>query len=302
VATRPAKRSWRTLDHRVQVARARRFLATHVGDEVQLAAVARAAGASMFHLARLYRAITGETVGRALTRMRIERAAARLVETPRRPVSAIALEVGFATPSALTKAFRAALGRTPTAYRAATAAERRAALRRIAVEAPAPVAFALSEPRIVHRGELRVVHVREHGGYADIAAPLAWAMLELRIAGTPLAAGPRIAASYDDPDSVAPELLRYDAGVIVAPGVAAPPGTRAATWRGGAFAVFEYRGDYWFIADAFRRIFARWPDYRLRKRDAPCLELYRARFDEPPAAHAITELWIPIEGGPHRHD
>ena len=274
------------MDHRVQVARARRFLRSHVGDDVQLVTVARAAGASMFHLARLYRAITGDTVGRALTRMRIERAAHRLAESSTRPISAIALEVGFRTPSSLNKAFRAALGMSPTAFRGASAAARRAALRTLEVAPPKP-AYTLSKPKTVRAADMRVVYVREQGAYSEISAPLAWATLEVRIASTPLVACQRVGASYDDPGTVASDSLRYDAGVIVGPDVAAPPGTKLATWPGGTFAVIEYRGDYRFIADAFREIFAK-PTFT--KRAAPCVELYR---NDPSATRLdalLTEL------------
>jgi AraC family transcriptional regulator len=280
------------MDHRVQVARARRFLRSHVGDDVQLATVARAAGASMFHLARLYRALTGDTVGRALTRMRIERAAHRLAESSNRSISAIALEVGFRTPSSLNKAFRAALDMSPTAFRSASPAARRTALRTLEVAPPDEPAYTLAKPRIERAGAMRVVYVREQGAYSGVSGPLAWATLEVRIAATPLVACQRVAASYDDPDTVASDSLRYDAGVIVGPDVVAPPGTQLATWPGGTFAVFDYRGDYRFIADAFREIFAthRPP----KRRDAPCVELYR---NDPSATQIdalLTELWIPI--------
>ncbi len=289
-----AKRFANVMDHRAQVARARRFLHRHVADDVALAAVARAAGASMYHLARLYRAIAGETVGHALTRMRIEQAAAALTQAPRRPVSAIALETGFRTPSSLNKAFRAALGMSPTEFRAATADERRDRLARLVVVQAEPPAYVLSGPVIRQAAAMRVVYVRELGPYAEVSGPLAWAMLETRIAATPLVAGQRISASYDDPKRVVGDALRYDAGVIVGPGVAAPPGTRVSTWAGGAFAVYEHRGDYRFIADAFRQIFAEWPRGRT-VRDAPCLELYCSDPHAVPAARLMAELWVPIE-------
>lgn len=290
-----AKRFSNVLGQRAQVARARRYLRRHVGDEVALGAVARAAGASMFHLARLYRAVTGETVGRALTRMRIERAADALLELPRRPISSIALEMGFRTPSSLNKAFRAALGVSPTQFRAASAAERRARLARLAtdVEVAAP-AYELSGPTVRTLDDLRVVYVREQGAYSEISGPLAWAALETRIAGTKLVAGQRIAASYDDPRALASDVLRYDAAVVVGPKVEPPPGTRVAIWPGGSFAVFEHRGDYRFIADAFTQIFARWRR-TLALRDAPCLELYCSDPHIVPESRLLAELWVPIQ-------
>ncbi len=272
------------LDHRVQVARAHRFLRSHASEPVALRTIAKVAGASLFHFARMYRSVTGETVGAALTRSRIEAAARRLVEAPRRPISAIALDVGYQTPSSLAKAFRAALGITPSRFRAAPAAERRARLRALAADRrPRPV-FELSRRARIHVApDMRVACVRDHGEYAEVSAPLAWATLEAAVQGTPLARQPRVGASYDDPETVAGEALRYEAGVVIDASTRIPPGLTAATWRGGRFAVFELRGEHRYIAEAFIQIFDAWTH---RRRPGPCLELYR---------RGVTELWIPIE-------
>lgn len=283
------------MDHRVQIARARKFLASHAGEDVPLVAVARAAGASMFHLARLYRAITGNTVGRALTRLRIERAAHRLVETPKRAITSIALEVGFRTPSSLDKAFRAALGMSPSQYRNATATVRRHALRKLEVEPSEKPAYRLSKLRVEQHDDMRVVFTRERGAYSQVSAPLSWAQLEVRIGSTPLVACQRIGASYGDPASEPDDQLTYESGVIVGPNVVAPPGTHLATWKGGTFAVFDYHGDYRFIADAFREIFASWAKTGFSVRRQPCLELYRTNPNETSLEDWFTELWIPIE-------
>lgn len=283
------------MDHRVQIARARKFLDSHIGDDIQLVAVARVAGASMFHLARLYRAITGDTVGRALTRLRIERAVRRLVETPERPITAIALEVGFRTPSSLNKAFRAALGMSPSEYRKSTTTARRHALRKLEVEPRMTPAYRLSAPRVEHHDDMRVVFTREHGPYSQVSAPLAWAQLEVRIASTPLVACQRIGASYGDPVSDPPDELVYESGVIVGPNVTPPPGTYIDTWRGGCFAVFDYHGDYRFIAIAFREIFASWANTGFSVRRQPCLELYRTDPNQTSLEDWFTELWIPIQ-------
>jgi AraC family transcriptional regulator len=289
-----AKAVHRRLDHRVQVARARQFLGQHLQDEVALSAVARAAGASMFHLARLHRAITGETIGRARTCMRIEQAAMALIEQPCRPVSQIALATGFRTPSSLNKAFRAALGVSPTEFRTAPAEERRDRLARLAAIAGPNPEYALTRPAIQTRGDMRVVYLREHGRYSQVSAPLAWAQLERRIASTPLASCQRIAASHDDATNIPGHALRYDAGVIVGAKVTPPPGLRVTTWRGGAFAVFGYRGDYRFMEHAFQRIFATWSLAARKRAGAPCLELYPDDLAALAAPAQVAELWIPI--------
>jgi AraC family transcriptional regulator len=226
--------------------------------------------------------------------MRIEGAAMALLERPGRPVSQIALDTGFRTPSSLNKAFRAALGVSPTEFRSAPAADRRDRLARLAAIAGPTPDYALTRPTIQTRSDMRVAYVREHGTYAQVSGPLAWAALERRIASTPFATCQRIAATYDDGASTPVHALRYDAGVIVGAGVAPPPGIRVATWRGGTFAVFVYRGDYRFIEHAFQRIFTTWSLAARKRADAPCLELYPSGLVVLPAPPQVAELWIPI--------
>ncbi len=289
------------------MARARRFLRQHLGEELALEQVARAAGASPFHFARLYHAMTGETVFATLTRLRLERAAALLCEEPARSVSQIALEVGFATPSSFAKAFRAATGLAPTELRSpagnAGAELQRAARLALAprprAQAPGPPAT-WRGPVLKMREAVRVISVREHGDYGDISAPLAWERLVACFAGTDaLTRYPHIGATHDDPRLVAAAALRYDAGLIVEDeAVAAPPGAVAARWEGGSYAVFEHRGAYSRIDASFEEITREWI-WRVQPalRDAPYLEVYMNSSRTTPEEELLTELWIPVEGG-----
>jgi AraC family transcriptional regulator len=280
--------------HRAQVAQARRYLRAHLAEPVTLAAVARAAGASPYHLARLYHAFTGETVFRTLTRFRLELAARRLLEAPSAPVSRVALEAGYGTPSSFDKAFGAALGLSPTAYRRAPAAARPTPPR-----TPRPRAaqgFRLSRaPTVRQARPLRVAYVREQGEYGEVAAPLAWRRLDRCLGDRGWAGRVRAGAAHDDPGRVVTEALRYDAAILLEAHEAPPPGTACATWAGGLHAVFEFRGPYRCISWAFDRLFrvwaARgWPPLR----DAPCLELYRDLPGEVAEADLLTELWLPV--------
>ncbi len=72
----------------------------------------------MFHFTRIYAAATRETVFQSLTRIRLRVAAERLCGAPAVAVSEVALDVGYRTPSSFNKAFRAAVGVSPSQLRA----------------------------------------------------------------------------------------------------------------------------------------------------------------------------------------
>ncbi|MHB8876303.1 MAG: helix-turn-helix transcriptional regulator [Myxococcaceae bacterium] len=94
------------------------FLDRRCADEVGLAAAANEVGLSPFHFLRLFKRELGVTPHQYLIRARMRRAIALLRDT-RRPVTAIALDCGFADLSNFVNTFRRVVGRSPRAYRMA---------------------------------------------------------------------------------------------------------------------------------------------------------------------------------------
>lgn len=111
-------------DHRELVENAKAYVALHFADRLTLDDVGKAVGASSFHLARLFRSLTGRTVHRHLTDIRLRAALDRL-ENGSSDITDIALSVGFASHSHLTKVFRERFGMTPSAFRAQSSAHLR---------------------------------------------------------------------------------------------------------------------------------------------------------------------------------
>ncbi len=70
----------------------------------------------MYHFIRVFRAATGETPHRFLTRLRIERAR-RLLADSTLTIAQIAERCGFASPGALSAAFLSHVGVRPSVYR-----------------------------------------------------------------------------------------------------------------------------------------------------------------------------------------
>ena len=102
--------------HRDLVHDAKEYLSRHFASSVSLSAVGWEVGASSFHLARVFRAVTGETLHRYLTDLRL-RAAMNLLDETEWGIADIAVQVGFASHSHLTNTFRRRLGFTPSMYR-----------------------------------------------------------------------------------------------------------------------------------------------------------------------------------------
>jgi AraC-like DNA-binding protein len=103
---------------------AAQWLDANAGDAVDLAATAHAAGLSAFHFLRIFNQVLGVTPHQYLVRSRLRRAA-QLLADDTRPITDIALEVGFADLSNFVRTFHRAAGMPPRAFRQAAHGDRK---------------------------------------------------------------------------------------------------------------------------------------------------------------------------------
>ena len=94
------------------------YIRDHLDGELTVESVSRAALFSPFHFHRLFGAMTGETLYNHIRRVRLEKAANLLLQSPCRPITDIALDVGFGSPSSFARAFRGHFGASATRWRA----------------------------------------------------------------------------------------------------------------------------------------------------------------------------------------
>lgn len=92
------------------------WLDAHAREDIGLDAAAREAGLSPFHFLRLFGSVLGVTPHQYLVRSRL-RHAARLLAGDSRPVTDVALDVGFADLSNFVRTFHRAAGVSPRAFR-----------------------------------------------------------------------------------------------------------------------------------------------------------------------------------------
>lgn len=98
------------------VERAKQYLAARLDEPLDLEAVAHASRCSRFHLCRLFKRETGTTLSRYLHTQRLDEALSRLADNRTR-LSDLAADLGYASHSHFTAAFRREFGRTPSELR-----------------------------------------------------------------------------------------------------------------------------------------------------------------------------------------
>jgi AraC family transcriptional regulator len=94
------------------------FIEANLDRSVGLPAIAKAAGLSVSHLARQFRAAVGQAPHQYLLQRRVENAKQRLRRTDA-SIAQIAFDCGFASQEHLTRIFKRVCGATPAAYRKA---------------------------------------------------------------------------------------------------------------------------------------------------------------------------------------
>jgi AraC family transcriptional regulator len=83
---------------------------------IRVPGLATAAGFSRFHLARLFRQTTEETLEQFLRRIRLERAAYMLLHSDQ-SILEISIDSGYTSPEAFSRAFRSSYGSLPSVFR-----------------------------------------------------------------------------------------------------------------------------------------------------------------------------------------
>ncbi|HPE69880.1 MAG TPA: GyrI-like domain-containing protein [Thermotogota bacterium] len=93
------------------------FIEKNLQRPMTLEELSSVAGFSRFHFHRIFSAFLGETLGQFISRVRVEKAATILVTDPARSITDVALDCGFSSSSAFSRAFRDFFGKTPSAWR-----------------------------------------------------------------------------------------------------------------------------------------------------------------------------------------
>jgi AraC family transcriptional regulator len=263
---------------RERVDRVSRHIAADLDADADPARLAEVACLSLHHFHRVFRGVTGESVAEHVRRLRLERAARRL-RLNGTSVTQAALDAGYGSPEAFSRAFAARFGMSPSAWRD---------------EPPTrPSAPVMPEIEIRRIPEIRVAAVRHLGPYEQVGAVyptlIGWAMT----AGVDLAAHPILGLCADDPEITAPAKLRYAACLPWDGPIAHGAPVAAETIPGGTYAVAVHVGPYDTILDTYLGLIGGWlPTTDRLAADEPCVECY---LDDPRVTppHALrTEVRI----------
>ncbi len=282
-----------------ELARVLIHIQSHLEGELSLRTLAGVSHVSPFHFHRTFRALVGETVKGYVQRVRLERAAIRLL-LHRDAIWGVAIDSGFRNHETFCRAFKKRFGVSPRSYRRRTPIAERAngSSGNNALDESGR-AFKLSKTRVVELAETYLACLRHVGPYEKVPPGL-WDLLTAW-AGRSGIPGPLVlfGIAHDAPGITAPDRLRFDAGIRI-PGPMALRGAVACqSLSAGPFSLTTHLGHFRTLAHAYQTIVARLR--RLTGYDVlglPAVEVYRTTRINPESEINETDIYIPLRRRP----
>lgn len=267
------------------------FIESHFARDIDLGEVAEIGGVSRFHMSRAFAAATGHSV-MGYVRARRLTEAAQVLAKGAPDILTVALDAGYGSHEAFTRAFRDRFGQTPEELRANGSVPQLACVEHLKMDES--LVENLTPPRFVDGGPLLIAGFGErYTCETSVAIPSLWQRFGPHFGNVPGQknyVGYGVCCNFDD------DSFEYIAGVEVADfsGLTSEfSRIRLAPQRYVVFSTTEH-------ISAIRRmtntVWSTWfPASGHEAADAPNYELYPESFD-PVTGNGGYELWIPIKG------
>lgn len=269
------------------------YIASHLDQPLDVERLSQVAHFSRFHFHRQFSAYLGVGVARYILMQRLRRASYWLAFQPQRKITAIALDCGFDNPETFSRAFRQALGRSPSEFRRrpdwpdwharmTPPVRERVASMEVNIVTVEPVMVAalehLGPPDRVNDSAQRFIAWRKESGLSPVASNQTYGI------------------AYDNPETSELERFRFDiCGSVAGPVPANPQGVIVKQIPGGRCAVARHRGSHHDLGDTIWHLYREWlPASGETLRDFPVYFHYLNLASDTPEHLLLTDVHLPL--------
>ncbi|WNO11136.1 AraC family transcriptional regulator [Teredinibacter sp. KSP-S5-2] len=291
-------------NYQVRLIHVLNYIYSHLDSPLALEELASVACFSRYHFHRIFKGFLGESVKELIRRLRMERSAIELRAT-QDTILDIAQRAGYESDMAYSRAFKAIVGITPSAYRASSQwmfpclidnGIRYRTSERITAFKPIQYEDAVMNVVIKEMNDIHVACVRHTGPYRECSK--AWDQLCSVLGPEGMLAGDIkfLGVCYDDPDETPSEEIRYDACVTVPQNYqASGEGVDVKTLEGGRYATITHFGPYEKLSDTYRALYGKWlKDSGYEAADKPCIEIYMNDPESTAPEDLVTDIYLPL--------
>lgn len=266
------------------------YIEDHIEDELTTKELSKVACYSPYHFHRIFQVIVGETVHKYVRRLRLEKAAGRLQYT-NQPITDIALDTKFDTPSAFTRAFRQCMGTSPRNFRLLYTEVNRMTKK----ISDLPI---IDPEKIEKIADINILFIRRCGSY-DTSAESAFHAMRAFIQENKLdeAKLRHFCLTHDDPQIAKEDTLRLDACIQAPAGISESGEVGRKILKGGKYAIFTHYGSHSTIGETLDRILLKWLPNSTENFDDTRLffsELFNLEHVDKDESKLITKIYIPV--------
>ncbi|RAP58339.1 AraC family transcriptional regulator [Oleiagrimonas sp. MCCC 1A03011] len=265
----------------------------HFAENLTVERLSRVAHFSRFHFHRQFTQYAGISVSRYIQLTRLRNASYRLVFEDRRRIIDIALEAGFESAAAFSRAFRTAFGQSPSQFRKRPAWQPWRERYRLPVRERRPS----MDVHIIDFPTTRIATL-EHRDAPERVNDTARTFIEWRkeTGLSPVASSDTFGIAYDDPDTTHPAAFRFDiCGSIEDDVPANPQGVVTRYIPGGRCAVARHHGSHERLGEVAYYLYRDWlPESGEELRDYPLFFHYRNLIPDTPEHELITDVHLPL--------
>jgi AraC family transcriptional regulator len=267
------------------------FIESHFAGDISLGEIAEVAGVSRYHVTRAFGEATGHSVMRYVRGRRLTEAAKSLAKGAP-DILAVALEAGYGSHEAFTRAFRDQFGPAPETVRAQRRLDNIELVEPIKMDQT--VLADLQPPRFETLKPMLVAGLAErYDCETSKAIPAQWQRFGPHIGNIPGQVGCTtygVRCNWDDDGN-----FDYIAGVGVANFSQLPREFGRVRIPAQRYAVFTHADHVSTIRRTIMTVWSKWlPESGLEVADAPDFERYGEQFD-PRTGMGGLEIWIPLK-------
>ncbi len=271
------------------------FMESNFTRSPSLDEIAQAACVSRFHLSRAFSETMGVSIQAYLRGRRLTVAARELAQGAP-DILAVALDTGYSSHEAFTRAFREQFGLTPEAVRAQGHLNQLPLMEPIKMQEG--IYIDVKPPRVVDERSLMIAGMgQRYSAETTANIPAQWQRFAPHLGRVPGQVNTRdqhvaygVCCNMDEEGNI-----EYITGVEVTDFKQLPADWARIRIPAQRYAVFTHEGHISLIRSAWQTVFNKaLPESDLKMTDAPSFERYDERFN-PATGMGGVEIWIPIQ-------
>ena len=277
-------------DYQKKINQVVEYINNHLDEKMDLKTLAEISNFSEFHFHRIFKAFLHEPLATYITRIRVE-TAAQLIRYSGLSIETIAYNVGYETPSSLSKSFKQFYGISPTEYRINKNYF-------IMKKEELNPGLKLKAPKIVDMESKQAIYIRLMGAYNELDFPGTFSKLWSFVKEHKLfSAGiEHIGIYHNDPKVTEADKLRSDVCLVIRKPAQPQGEIGVKEIPGGKYAVFTYIGPYSNLGIVYDTIYAEWlPTSGCELRNIPIFEKYYNDPTNTEPEKLKTEIYIPVQ-------